>query len=209
VTASPYLNEHSGPSTADATVGTIAHGLKVTISCQTTGSTYFGTNIWDKLPDGSYVTDDLLTTPVYDGYSPGLNRCSIPTPPPSTVKTGLKASGNEGTAGQCTWWAINEFHTHSGLYPYLIDSVDNGNAQYWATNAAHDGWTVSAVPRVDSIVVFPPGVNGALGDGHVAWVTGVAGGRITFTEMNGPAGPFNVDTRTVTPAASVRYILAP
>ncbi|MEO9139654.1 MAG: hypothetical protein ABI345_11365, partial [Jatrophihabitans sp.] len=42
VTASPYLNEHSGPSTADATVGTIAHGLKVTISCQTTGSTYFG-----------------------------------------------------------------------------------------------------------------------------------------------------------------------
>jgi surface antigen len=206
VTASPYLNEHSAPTTSAAVVGKAAHGSSVYISCQTTGSVYNGTDIWDRLPNGGYVTDDLVTTPVFDGYSPGIARCAG-TP---AVKVGRTDNHNEGTAGQCTWWAINEFHAFSGHYPDLLDPADNGDARYWATNAAYDGWTVTAAPRVNSIVVFPPGVNGASTvDGHVAWVTRVGNGTITFTEMNGPAGPFHVDTRTVSPSSSVRYILAP
>jgi surface antigen len=207
VTATPYLNEHNGPSTADAVVGNLPHGSTTLVACQTTGTTYNGTDIWDKLPNGSYVTDDLLTTPVFDGFSPGIARC--PAPPAPAVKTGRTATGNEGTPGQCTSWAITEFHAFTGLYPYLLDPANDGNAEYWATNAAYDGWTVTATPRINSIVVFPSGVNGAESDGHVAWVTKASGGQITFTEMNGTAGPGLVDTRTVTPAASVRYILAP
>lgn len=204
VTASPYLNEHTSASTSAPVAGTIPHGASVYISCQTTGSYYNGTDIWDQLPNGLYVTDDLVTTPVYDGFSPGIANCAN-----LTGAVGRTVSYNEGAAGQCTWWAINEFHGYTGLYPALTNPANNGNAEYWAINAAYNGWTVSASPRVDSIVVFPPYVNGALSDGHVAWVTAVGAGTITFTEMNGTAGPYRVDTRTVVPASSVRYILAP
>jgi surface antigen len=206
-TATPWLNERSAPSTSAAVVGTLPYHSSIEISCQLSGSLVGASTVWDKLTTGGYVSDALTTTPGANTWTTSIPRCTQPAPP--TAAVGRTASGNEGTAGQCTYWAIEEFHAYSGRYPYLIKPGNNGNAMYWAGNAAYNGWTVTATPRVDSIVVFPPGVNGALSDGHVAWVTKVSGSTITFTEMNGPAGPYNVDTRTVVAASSVRYILAP
>jgi surface antigen len=116
---------------------------------------------------------------------------------------------DSGVAGQCVWWAINEFHRFDGLYPDTLDPADNGNARYLATNAAYNGWTVSSTPRANSIAVFQPGVDGAGTVGHVAWVTSVSGPYITVSEMNFTYGPGNTDTRTLIPASSVQYILAP
>src|SRR5207253_11161294 len=112
---------------------------------------------------------------------------------------------NEGAAGQCTWWTINEFHAFSGLYPNLIAPGNNGNAEYWAGNATYNGWTVTSTPRINAIAVFPAGVNGAGSVGHVASVTNVSGAQITGTEMDCPTAYQN-DTRTLTPATTVRYI---
>jgi surface antigen len=122
----------------------------------------------------------------------------------AVASTGKTAARNLGAVKNCTWWAINEFHAFSGLYPYFT-----GNAKDWAASAASNGWTVISTAQLNSIAVFPPGVNGALSEGHVAWVTGVSGSQITISEMNGPAGFGKVDTRTLTPTSSVRYILAP
>jgi surface antigen len=127
----------------------------------------------------------------------------------TVVTTGHTLSYNEGAQGYCTWWAIDQFHADTDLYPNFFDPANNGNAEYWTTDAAYNGWTVTGTPRADSIAVFLPGVNGAESDGHVAWVTAVSGPHITITEMNGPAGWNVVDTRTITPAPSVTYILAP
>lgn len=122
---------------------------------------------------------------------------------------GRTVTSNTATVGQCVWWALNEFHQYDGLYPNTIDSAaNNGNAMYLAANAAFNGWTVSSTPRADSIAVFQPGVNGALADGHVAWVTSVSSPYITISEMDAP-NPFVTDTRTFIPASSVQYILAP
>lgn len=136
------------------------------------------------------------------------------TPAPGTRAPGPPAWGrtlayDEGAAGFCTWWAIEEFHAYTGVYPDFYDPVNDGNAGYWATDAAYDGWTVTATPRAASIAVFPPGVDGADVDGHVAWVTAVSGPRIVVSEMNGPAGWGQTDTRELTPGGAVRYILAP
>jgi surface antigen len=117
-------------------------------------------------------------------------------------------SYNEGSTGECTWWAINEFHAYTGRYPNLVRPGNDGDARYWAGNATYNGWTVSATPRVDSIAVFPPGANNAGSVGHVAWVTAVSGGRISVSEMNFAAWD-EVDHRTLTPVSGVRYILAP
>jgi surface antigen len=127
----------------------------------------------------------------------------------TVATTGHTLTYNEGARGYCTWWAIDQFHAYTDLYPDFFDPANNGNAEYWTTDAAYNGWTVTSTPRADSIAVFLPGVNGAESDGHVAWVTAVSGPRVTITEMNGPAGWNVVDTRTVTPAPSVTYILAP
>ena len=162
--------------------------------------------MWDQLNNGAYISDYWTNTPGLDTWTSSIPRCGTSTPPP--VAVGRTVSYNEGATGQCTWWAINEFHAYSGLYPNLVAPGNNGNAQYWAGNATYNGWTVSATPRVGSIAVFPPGYNGAGAYGHVAWVVAVSGTRITVTEMNYVAWN-RVDTRTLTPSSTVRYILAP
>jgi surface antigen len=158
-------------------------------------------------PTGYGNTQSAWVGPVY------VTTPSTSAPP--SAKTGKTLTYNSGEKGNCTWWAINEFHQFDGLYPDTLNPANNGNAKYWATNAGHNGWTVTSTPRVDSIAVFQPGANGAFPpDGHVAWVTAVSGSQITVTEMNfeggSPPGGFGkVDTRTLTPASSVLYILAP
>ena len=123
---------------------------------------------------------------------------------------GRTLTSDSGVTGQCVWWAINEFHQFDGLYPDTLDPANiNNDARYLATNAAYYGWTVSSTPHVNSIAVFQPGVNGAGTTGHVAWVTSVSGSYITVSEMNFTNGLGHTDNRTLIPASSVRYILAP
>jgi surface antigen len=131
------------------------------------------------------------------------------TPDPASPAIGNTLSYDEGAAGFCTWWAIAEFHAYTGVYPDFYDPANDGNAGYWAADAAYNGWTVSRTPRTASIAVFPPGVDGADSDGHAAWVTAVTGTQIAVSEMNGPAGWGQVDTRALVPGSTVRYILAP
>ncbi len=63
------LFERSGPSTGYAIKGSIPNRATIHIVCQTTGSTVNGSDIWDKLTTGWYVTDYYTSTPVFDGWS--------------------------------------------------------------------------------------------------------------------------------------------
>jgi surface antigen len=207
--ASPSLNERSAPSTGATIIGSLPYASTIYISCQTSGSLVGASVVWDQLTNGAYISDYWTNTPGFDTWTPSIPRCGTSTPPPPpTAATGRTVSYNEGGTGQCTWWAINEFHVHTGLYPNLVAPGNNGNARYWAGNAAYNGWTVTATARVGSIAVFPPFTNGAGAVGHVAWVVAVNGTSITVTEMNYAAWD-RVDTRVLTPSPSVRYILAP
>jgi surface antigen len=210
VLADPALNERSGPSTSAPIIGSLPYHSGVFIACQTTGSAVNGSVIWDHLTNGAYVSDWYVSTPAVGAFSAGLARCGTPTPSPApSARLGLTAEGDQGYPGQCTWWADNEFHAYSGVWPDFVWSVDSGNARYWAENAAHNGWSVTSTPEPNSIAVFQPGENGAFSEGHVAWVTAVDGNQITISEMNGTAGPYRVDLRTIVPSSGVRYILAP
>ncbi len=205
--ASPSLNERSAPSTSAAIIGSLPYDSTIYISCQTSGSLVGASVVWDQLTNGAYISDYWTNTPGLDTWTPSIPQCGTSTPPP-TAATGRTVSYNEGGTGQCTWWAINEFHVYTGVYPNLVAPGNNGNARYWAGNAAYNGWTVTATARVGSIAVFPPYTNGAGAVGHVAWVVAVNRTSITVTEMNYAAWD-RVDTRVLTPSPSVRYILAP
>lgn len=77
-TAGTALTVRSGPGTGYTAVGTVADGTRVTIYCQTTGTTVTGTygtsNIWDRIGSGRYVADAYVLTGT-DGFIPGVPRC--------------------------------------------------------------------------------------------------------------------------------------
>jgi len=70
------VRQRSGPGTSFATRGFVHNGQQVLITCQVrSGSVINGTGIWDRLSDGTYVTDYYMTTPSFNSFSPGLPRC--------------------------------------------------------------------------------------------------------------------------------------
>jgi murein DD-endopeptidase MepM/ murein hydrolase activator NlpD len=77
-TSGTPLTVRSGPGTGYASVGTVADGTRVTIACQTSGTTVTGTygtsSIWDRIGSGRYIADAYVYTG-YDGYIPNVPRC--------------------------------------------------------------------------------------------------------------------------------------
>ncbi|MEV1159657.1 peptidoglycan DD-metalloendopeptidase family protein [Micromonospora chokoriensis] len=77
-TSGTPLTVRSGPGTGYASVGTVADGTRVTIACQTSGTTVTGTygtsSIWDRIGSGRFIADAYVYTG-HDGYIPGVPRC--------------------------------------------------------------------------------------------------------------------------------------
>ena len=71
----PTLNKRSGPGSRFAISGTFPGGSLGWVSCQRLGSKVATTSVWDKLDDGTYVSDYYLATPSKTTYSPPLPRC--------------------------------------------------------------------------------------------------------------------------------------
>jgi hypothetical protein len=70
------VRQRSGPGTGYRTVGILPAGHRIMIVCQVrSGSVINGTAIWDRLTDGTYVTDYYASTPAFNTFSPGLKGC--------------------------------------------------------------------------------------------------------------------------------------
>ena len=98
-----------------------------------------------------------------------------PLPPPIVGGT-----LNHFSLGECTYWADLRYHQLTGYWvPWT------GNAYQWAAGAAASGWVVSSTPKVPSIIVLQPGVQGAYGVGHVAVVERInSDGSVYTSNMN-------------------------
>ena len=72
------IHSYSGPSTAYPIRSTIPANAAVRIVCQTFGPKIGTTSVWDKLIDGTYVTDYYVRTPNKTGYSAPIPGCSMP-----------------------------------------------------------------------------------------------------------------------------------
>ena len=72
------IHSYSGPSTAYPVRSTIAANAALRIVCQTFGPKIGTTAVWDKLIDGTYVTDYYVRTPNKTGYSAPIPGCSYP-----------------------------------------------------------------------------------------------------------------------------------
>jgi surface antigen len=201
------LHVHTAPGLGAPIVGNLPDGTTIDIVCQTTSDPVVGSNVWDRIdsPQVGYVADWYTTTPVVGAFTPGIGVCgSPPTPmPTSNRKIGQLTSGNYYPWGQCTWGAEKRFAEFFHHYPQI-----GGDARHWGVDANARGWTVVARPEPNSVAVFQPGEAGAGRYGHVAWVRSTNGRQVTIEETNF-RGLGVWDTRTVTPGANARYILAP
>src|SRR5262249_41944123 len=78
VTGGNPATARSGPAGSYPKVKTYQAGTPVNVVCQAPGSTFGTTAVWDKLIDGSYITDCRVDTPSDTGYSAPLTRCRYP-----------------------------------------------------------------------------------------------------------------------------------
>ncbi len=70
------LRARSGPGIGFAVVRVLPSGATIQIACQVRSSSIVsGSGIWDRLTDGTYVTDYYTTTPAFNDFSPGIARC--------------------------------------------------------------------------------------------------------------------------------------
>jgi RHS repeat-associated protein len=78
------LKRRTGPGLGYPAVGALPEGATLAIACQyRSTSSVGGSTIWDQLADRTWVSDFYTSTPVFNGFSPGLSQCTSVPPPPS------------------------------------------------------------------------------------------------------------------------------
>ncbi len=70
------LRARTGPGLGFGIVRVLPDGAGIQIACQVRSSSAVnGSGIWDRLADGTYVSDYYTTTPAFNDFSPGIPRC--------------------------------------------------------------------------------------------------------------------------------------
>jgi surface antigen len=189
-TSGATLTVRSGPGTGYSAVTTIAKGTKVTISCQTYGSTVKGTygtsNIWDKIGSGRFVSDAYVYTG-RDGFV--APKCGGSTPAPTgAIKDDYPYRGATSGVdpwnfykGQCTSFAAWRVRHNLGVaFSNSYKGQHWGNAEHWDNAARAAGIPVYKSPKVGDIAVRSSGTYG-----HVAYVAKVnSDGSFMVEEYN-------------------------
>jgi uncharacterized protein YraI len=76
--ATAAIRARTGPGPSYPLVKTYDKGSALSVVCQTPGPATGTTNVWDKLNNGSYVTDLYVSTPSKTGFSAPIGRCLYP-----------------------------------------------------------------------------------------------------------------------------------
>lgn len=206
------LNARSAPNTGASVVNHYAEGAALSITCQTNGTDVNGASwVWDRLSNGSYVSDFYTNTPTVDNFSVGLPNCAGTVSPLNPNNYPWRVGPNDWVAdgygyyeGECVSfaaWAVRS----DGLH-HISSSSSLGNADMWHAAVVDNG------PHVGDIAQWFDNVNGAGQSGHVAYVSEVYGdGTIQVEEYNWTA-PMNnytlhmYDTRRISASAPSRYL---
>ena len=132
------LNARTGPSSSDPIARTYASGSRAPVICQAPGSPIGTTSVWDKLADGTYVTDYYVSTPSNTSYSAPLPRCRYPYQ--VTASAGLYERTGPGASypaagllpeGALTW----EFCQRAGSAVGTTSVWDKLQDGHWVSDA--------------------------------------------------------------------------
>jgi surface antigen len=211
-TSGAGVNARSAPSTSASIVGHYAEGAGINIACQTNGSVVNGaTWVWDKLSDGSYVSDYYATTPTLDNFSINLPNCA-------GTQSALNPANYPWRVGPTTWIADGYGYyegecTSFAAWAVRNDGLHDISSSSWLGNAdTFSAAKAESSPHVGDVAQWFDNVNGAGSAGHVAYVSEVYGdGTIQVEEYNwlssynGYVG-HRYNTRRISAGAPSRYL---
>ncbi|CAO3673651.1 unnamed protein product [Umbelopsis ramanniana] len=113
ITAKTALDGRKSPSTSAARTSNVyKSGQCINVKCQTTGSTIYGSNIWDY--DGKYYLPDAYVKTGYSGFDPKIPRCS------SGGGSGGGSSGG-GCGGHMNSVGLSFLESHEGFISTFRD----------------------------------------------------------------------------------------
>jgi surface antigen len=184
------VNCRTGPGTSYGVKKSYSKGADVKISCQTTGTSVNGNNIWDKTQDGCYVADYYVKTGT-DGYV--TSKCSgggggggggsVPGPVTNDYPYKSSCGGVDPWnyyKCQCTSFVAWRINKRLGVkFHNQYKGTNWGNANTWDDAAKRTGVKVNSTPKPGCIAQSNAGSYG-----HVAWVTAVNGNQVTIEEYN-------------------------
>lgn len=153
VISSGALVTREGPGAAYPAVGTRESGASVTVLCQTAGSLVGATNVWDRLADGTYVSDLYVDTPNKRGYSSPIQKCRYSY---MVWTDALRVRSGPGTnypqTGQVLYGGMaNVVCQRAGTTvgkSVVWDKLDSGGwiADWYTTSTGRPGYTAT-IPR--------------------------------------------------------------
>jgi len=201
VNAPDGVNARKGPGTSFPVVHGLANNSAIDITYQVQGQVVNGSNIWNQLADGTFVTDVYCDTPNFNRFSPPIPVCKYasgikgddypykdaPTDPEVVDPWNFYCT-------ECTSfvaWRMNQLGVNftngmsgpNGAPPN--DDPVYGNGEHWADHAQTLGFLVDNTPTVGTVAHYAPNVSGAGDLGHVAYVAQVNGdGTIVVEDYN-------------------------
>lgn len=114
------VNIRSGPGTDHGVVGTLNEGDTVSIACADEGTTHTGpsgpTNLWNKLDDGTWISDAWVT-------APPVEACSDTPPPSGGDRISLdEVIGGDAAASVSQEFGVTEFsQANCWMYEYAVE----------------------------------------------------------------------------------------
>ncbi|CCX17460.1 Similar to Staphylococcal secretory antigen ssaA; acc. no. Q5HLV2 [Pyronema omphalodes CBS 100304] len=185
------LNCRSSPSTSSSITKTYKKSDDIKITCQTYGDTIKGNNIWDKTPDGCYVSDYYVKTGK-SGFVVG--KCAnAPAPKPPAGKVPGPRVDDYDYRGRCSgvdpWlyykcqcvsFVAQRINERLGIkFNNKYKGATWGYANQWDEAARRSGVLINKTPKPGAIAQTNAGSMG-----HVAWVSAVNGNKVTVEEYN-------------------------
>jgi hypothetical protein len=145
----------TAPRRSARSAGAIVAGTELPVICQTPGTSVRGTKVWNKLADGSYVSDTYVNTPSNTGFTSSVPRCYYPYQVTPIRGTTVRAGAGMGyskrgtlNGGALAWTFCQKRANQKTGTTRVWDRVASGNyvTDYHVASASQRTYS-PALPR--------------------------------------------------------------
>jgi uncharacterized protein YraI len=154
VTSTTSLNARSGPSSSYPRVRTYAPGASLSVVCQSSGQKVRTTAVWNRLTNGTWVSDYYVSTPSNTRFTRALPRCVYPgqvTTDSLTARTGpgtsYAAAGSSLRRGSLAYVMCQKAGSRVAT-TRVWNKLRDGRwvSDYYVSNRSSTSWS-APVPR--------------------------------------------------------------
>ncbi|WP_166345296.1 glycoside hydrolase domain-containing protein [Phytoactinopolyspora limicola] len=155
VTSTVPLNARTGPATSYPVAHRHPPGTTLSVVCQGRGQTIGGTQVWNRLSSGAWVSDHYVSTPSSGGFSEDVPRCTYPGQVHSGIPLNTRSgpgtshdlAGDPLPHGSLAWVTCQARGSDvfgSSVWNQLADG--RWVSDHYVSTRSSDGWS-TPIPR--------------------------------------------------------------